>query len=188
MQLLNIIAITAIAFSLPAMTAEPDNCAANRTVLSNSRAIFTLAVLVPDDNGKIDVGASSALRLRPYDLSNSVSVYVPNFGQGVEAIFTLQNKKLFTTGNVESIEATFIGRGDEISRRGWRSFVWGSTIYDTPAEFTVTEDCDSFGNSFPRLGGADGKLVIRNYLLRSYPVIFELNAHLLIIRPKLIHN
>ena len=172
MQLLNTIAIMAIAFSLPAMTAEPVNCAANTTILPNSRAIFTLAVLVPDDNGKIDVGVSSALRLRPYDVSGSQSVYVPNIGQGVQSIFTLQNKKLFTTGNVKTIEATFIGRGDEISRRGWRSFVWGSTYFDTPAEFTVTEDCDSFGRSFPRLGGADGKLVISNYLLRSCPMIF----------------
>lgn len=160
MQLLNAVAIMAIAFSIPAMTAEPDDCVPSTTISSNSNIIFQLEILIPDDDGKTDVGVSRFLKLRPFNLSSSLSVNVPSVGQPDARVFFLRDKKLSTDeNNGDTVEATFLGADDEISTVGWRSFVWASTSDDASANFTITGDCDSFGNSFFRLGGNEGKLM-----------------------------
>lgn len=160
MQLLNVVAIMAITFSPPVMTAKPTatKCVPQSKILSSVPGKFSLAVLAPDSKGRIDLMASRPVVLEIYDIFSARYVDVPRINQLDSTFFTLKNKTL----SVGDLEASFLPEEYEIADfRGLQSFIFNPDLYFDvkPARFTATGACDSYGRSFLRLGGPDGEFV-----------------------------
>ena len=161
MKFLNIVATMAITFSLPAMTAPPTpKCVPSSQPLSSVSGNFSLLILTPDDNGKIDLKNGQPLDYVKAGIYNALYINLPKVGRknnNDPKIFTLNNKKLVARG----LEAVFFDKVQDFNLRyrGLRAFIFDFSGYfnNDPAYFTAVGACDSYGQSFLRLGAADGE-------------------------------
>lgn len=209
MQFLNAVAIMTIAFSLPPiLTAQrfTSPCSKGYWLIlpSSSGRQFSLAVVIPDEKGKIDLTASRPVVVKPYEISATNVVSVPtidltsptgpingwatydpnpdvlNVPDVTRTRFLLEDGilTLVNTGT----KASFIP--DEYKNiAGFRD---GSQVvgFDpdprsniTQARFTATQARDSFGRSFFQLAGPDGESarLLLEYVDYSLPLFLPLS-------------
>ena len=198
MKFLNVIAVMAIAFSLPAMTARPFSSPKSKptstvkpnsivkpratstvkstptpkgpTILPSVPGEFSLQVLVPNERGKISLTDSRPVKIESDDvLSGAESDFPRVDGDGKPAIFSLTDKKLFKEG----FEATLLDKYYTFPSNGLRNIVWYGFRNDDIARFTAVKAVDSYGKNFLRLGADDGEFLMQNHLL-LFPLFLSL--------------
>lgn len=164
-----------MALSLSVMTAanppsnsKECNASPNPEILSSVPEKFQLAVLVPDDKGKINLKASP----RRYVTNGAISV---PFGSETSytSFWTAQISRKYDDPIVFSLENKTLEAGSY--GKAWLLPYGDSSAFTTlldaivfesnptfdlrDALFTATEVSDSYGRDFLRLGGPDGKLL-----------------------------
>jgi hypothetical protein len=171
MRFLHAIATVAVTFLLPLTTAVPQSsnassgCVADPTVLDSLAGKFSIRVLAPDLEGKINLQVSSFLTVRDWYLDNYRVMQEAYIGIANRpgSVFMLENKRLYLIDVLFDQPAYYVLPQWDRSYEGRRGILWASDVgADGLVDITATGACDDFGNSFLRLGGNDGEFMMNN--------------------------